>query len=226
MLVSGSPARPRSRRSSPARSSSKEKNFIEAATCSACRRASSSQAHPLVQLRAAVIIQPRSDGRGALVETSLSYLGFGVAGAHALVGNMVQAGANYFFHGKFWPSSGAGAGDLGTILGFHLLGDGLNKILETEALVTRPPVLRDPDCDVLLFPRQAGQRSVDASASPSPGETLGVVGESGSGKSVTALSILRLVRQPGRDHGSHRVRRGNGHGRATCSPTRALRPCE
>ncbi len=29
-----------------------------------------------------------------------------------------------------------------------------------------------------------------------PGETLGVVGESGSGKSVTALSIMRLVRAP------------------------------
>src|ERR1700682_696100 len=31
-----------------------------------------------------------------------------------------------------------------------------------------------------------------------PGETLGIVGESGSGKSVTALSILRLVPDPGR----------------------------
>ncbi|MDQ2935861.1 MAG: ABC transporter ATP-binding protein, partial [Chloroflexota bacterium] len=30
------------------------------------------------------------------------------------------------------------------------------------------------------------------------GETLGIVGESGSGKSVTALSIMRLIRPPGR----------------------------
>jgi peptide/nickel transport system ATP-binding protein len=30
------------------------------------------------------------------------------------------------------------------------------------------------------------------------GETLGLVGESGSGKSVTALSVMRLVRPPGR----------------------------
>jgi ABC-type dipeptide/oligopeptide/nickel transport system ATPase component len=28
------------------------------------------------------------------------------------------------------------------------------------------------------------------------GEVLGVVGESGSGKSVTALSIMRMIRQP------------------------------
>lgn len=29
------------------------------------------------------------------------------------------------------------------------------------------------------------------------GETLGIVGESGSGKSVTSLSIMRLIQQPG-----------------------------
>jgi oligopeptide/dipeptide ABC transporter ATP-binding protein len=36
------------------------------------------------------------------------------------------------------------------------------------------------------------------SFSVAPGETLGVVGESGSGKSVSALSVLGLVRSPGR----------------------------
>ncbi len=41
-------------------------------------------------------------------------------------------------------------------------------------------------------------RAVDGvSLTVSPGETLGVVGESGCGKSVTALSVLRLVRPPG-----------------------------
>jgi oligopeptide/dipeptide ABC transporter ATP-binding protein len=40
------------------------------------------------------------------------------------------------------------------------------------------------------------------------GETLGLVGESGSGKSVTALSILRLVRSPGRIAGGQVVFKG------------------
>lgn len=42
-------------------------------------------------------------------------------------------------------------------------------------------------------------RSVDGvSFSVNAGETVGIVGESGCGKSVTALSILKLIQQPGR----------------------------
>jgi oligopeptide/dipeptide ABC transporter ATP-binding protein len=49
-------------------------------------------------------------------------------------------------------------------------------------------------------------RSVDGvSFDVFPGETLGVVGESGCGKSVTALSVLRLVRPPGRIESGSRI---------------------
>jgi oligopeptide/dipeptide ABC transporter ATP-binding protein len=51
-----------------------------------------------------------------------------------------------------------------------------------------------------VFATDAGPaRAVDGLAlDVHPGETVGIVGESGSGKSVTALSILRLIRPPGR----------------------------
>jgi len=65
-----------------------------------------------------------------LMETSLSYLGFGVQEPIPSWGNMVQSGANYFMQGKFWPSTAPALAILFTILGFHLLGDGLNNILE------------------------------------------------------------------------------------------------
>jgi peptide/nickel transport system permease protein len=69
-----------------------------------------------------------------LIETSLSYLGFGVQEPTPSWGNMVQSGANYFMQGKFWPSTAPALAILFTILGFHLLGDGLNNILEDKRI--------------------------------------------------------------------------------------------
>src|SRR5579885_2779569 len=61
------------------------------------------------------------------------------------------------------------------------------------------------------FPTHQGTvRAVDdVSFELFPGETLGIVGESGSGKSITALSLLRLVPEPGRVVGGE----ANLHGR-------------
>jgi peptide/nickel transport system permease protein len=72
-------------------------------------------------------------GEVILTETSLSYLGFGVQEPTPSWGNMVGAGANYFFQGNFWPSTAPALAILFTILGFHLLGDGLTNILEGKA---------------------------------------------------------------------------------------------
>ena len=81
--------------------------------------------------RALLIIQATLGmGEAILIETSLSYLGFGVQEPTPSWGNMVQAGANYFLQGMFWPSTAPALAILVTILGFHILGDGLNNILE------------------------------------------------------------------------------------------------
>lgn len=55
------------------------------------------------------------------------------------------------------------------------------------------------DLRTSLFLRRGEVRAVDGiSFSIDAGETLGLVGESGSGKSIAALSLLRLVPDPGK----------------------------
>jgi peptide/nickel transport system ATP-binding protein len=63
-----------------------------------------------------------------------------------------------------------------------------------------PPPLLAVDGLTTSFPGPAGALNVveDLSFTVGAGEIVAMVGESGSGKSITALSIMRLVPQPGR----------------------------
>ncbi len=110
----------------------KQKNFIEADIALGVPASTIILKHILWHnCRSVLIIQATLGmAEAILMETSLSYLGFGVQEPTPSWGNMVQAGANYFMQGKFWPSTAPALAILFTILGFHLLGDGLNNILE------------------------------------------------------------------------------------------------
>ncbi len=110
----------------------KQKNFIEADTALGLPTGTIILKHILWHnCRSLLIIQATLGmAEAILMETSLSYLGFGVQEPTPSWGNMVQAGANYFMQGKFWPSTAPALAILLTILGFHLLGDGLNNVLE------------------------------------------------------------------------------------------------
>jgi peptide/nickel transport system permease protein len=65
-----------------------------------------------------------------LIETSLSYLGFGVQEPQPSWGNMVALGKDYFFRGELWISTVPALAILFAILGFHFLGDALLARLE------------------------------------------------------------------------------------------------
>ena len=110
----------------------KQKNFIEADMALGLPTRTIIGKHILWHnCRSLLIIQATLGmGEAILMETSLSYLGFGVQEPTPSWGNMVQSGANYFMKGQFWPSTAPALAILFTILGFHLLGDGLNNILE------------------------------------------------------------------------------------------------
>jgi peptide/nickel transport system permease protein len=110
----------------------RQKSFIEAAHALGLPAHTVILKHILwLNCRAPLVIQATLGmAEAILIETSLSYLGFGVQEPTPSWGNMVQAGANYFLQGNFWPSSAPAAAILATILGFQLLGDGLNNLLE------------------------------------------------------------------------------------------------
>jgi oligopeptide/dipeptide ABC transporter ATP-binding protein len=68
------------------------------------------------------------------------------------------------------------------------------------------PLLSVQNLSTFFHTETGVARSVDGvSFDVGAGETLGIVGESGCGKSVTALSILRLIQQPGRIEAGSRI---------------------
>ena len=110
----------------------KKRSFIEAAKALGLKTRDIIFKHILwYNCKAIVIIQATLGmAEVILIETSLSYLGFGVQEPAPSWGNMVAAGKDYFFRGDFFLSTAPAAAILISILGFYLLGDGLNNLLE------------------------------------------------------------------------------------------------
>ena len=72
------------------------------------------------------------------------------------------------------------------------------------------PLLAVEDLQTVFYTDKETIRAVDGvSLSIEAGETVGLVGESGSGKSVTARSILGLIKEPGRVEGGSIRFKGN-----------------
>jgi peptide/nickel transport system permease protein len=105
----------------------RKKSYIEAAVALGLTPARVILKHVLwLHGRDLVLIQATIGmGEAILIETSLSYLGFGVQEPQPSWGNMVALGKDYFFRGELWISTVPALAILATVLGFHLLGDAL-----------------------------------------------------------------------------------------------------
>ena len=143
------------------------------------------------------------------------------AGADRELGLDLPTTAPTSYAGNWWLVLFPGLAIVVTVLAFNVLGDALRDVLDPRQLHglagsrlrrrSRPlrhalnhrrmaePLLRVHDLRTYFYTENGVARSVDGvSFEIGAGETVGVVGESGCGKSVTALSLLRLVRPPGR----------------------------
>src|SRR5437763_14158923 len=86
------------------------------------------------------------------------------------------------------------------------------------------PILSVRDLETQFFTDDGVVQAVDGvTFDLMPGETLGIVGESGCGKSMTALSMLRLVPEPGRVTGGQVLYRGRDVLKMTGEEVRDLR---
>ena len=105
----------------------RQKSYIEAALALGLHPAVVILKHLLwLHGRALLLVQATLGmAEAILIETALSYLGFGVQEPTPSWGNMVALGKDYFFRGELWISTAPALAILITILGLHLLGDAL-----------------------------------------------------------------------------------------------------
>ena len=154
-----------------------------------------------------------------LAEAALSFLGLGASTNQASWGRMLRS-AQESIDQSIWPAFPPGIAIFVTVVAFNVLGDGLRDAFGREARGGRVGVgdvesiaasgAEPPDDDALLsvrdlsirFPRPGTTEDVsvvrDVNFNIGRGQVMALVGESGSGKSISALSLLGLVPDPGR----------------------------
>ncbi len=157
--------------------------------------------------------------QAVLAEAALSFLGIGANSNQASWGRMLRDAVDSIDR-TIWPAIPPGVAIFLTVIAFNVFGDGLRDAFAREARGGRvgvgdvqpkppaesaaPPVdnalltLRGLD---VVFPRPGTTDDVtvvsDVDLDIARGEVMALVGESGSGKSITALSLMGLVPDPG-----------------------------
>ena len=175
--------------------------------------------HILPNIAPALIVQTTLlFATSILAEAALSFLGLGASTNQASWGRMLRS-AQESIDQSIWPAFPPGIAIFVTVVAFNVLGDGLRDAFGREARggrvgvgdVVRVGELRTdlPGDETLVsvrdlsvrFPRPGTTDDVSVVSEVdfdiARGGIMALVGESGSGKSITALSLLGLVPDPG-----------------------------
>lgn len=109
----------------------KEKEYVEAAVALGGKDFRIIFRHILPNVLAPVIVQATLGiGNIIMLESALSFLGFGVQPPEPSWGYMINQGRQYLLAGKWWWSVFPGLAIMALVLGFNLLGDGLRDALD------------------------------------------------------------------------------------------------
>ena len=109
----------------------REKEYVEAAETLGGSSARIILRHILPNIMAPVVVQATL-GMGGIImlESSLSFLGFGIQPPTPSWGYEIDQGRQYLLAGAWWWSVFPGTAIMALVLGFNLLGDGLRDVLD------------------------------------------------------------------------------------------------
>ena len=199
----------------------REELYVDGAIASGASNARVMFRHVLPNVAPALIVQTTLLFASAvLAEAGLSFLGIGASSDQASWGRMLRD-AQTSIDRTIWPAIPPGIMVFFTVIAFNVFGDGLRDAFarqarggrvgvgDVQAAATAQHAVRPPNPDALVsvrdlsvvFPRPGTGDDVHVVSGVDldigRGEVLALVGESGSGKSITALSLMGLVPDPG-----------------------------
>ncbi len=109
----------------------REKEYVVSAQALGCGDARIITRHILPNIMAPIIVQATL-GMGSIImlESTLSFLGFGIQPPTPSWGYEIDQGRQYLLNGAWWWSVFPGLSIMSLVLGFNLLGDGLRDALD------------------------------------------------------------------------------------------------
>jgi peptide/nickel transport system permease protein len=111
----------------------REAQYVRAATAIGCSRTRLMFAHVLPNSMAPIFVQSTLQAGYAILEAAgLSFIGLGVRVPTAEWGVMVNMGLQYVVSGEWWISFFPGMAIAVTVMGFNLIGDGLQDMLDPK----------------------------------------------------------------------------------------------